>query len=260
MNPKIKKSELTKVDGEWIQKSQNEVSNLDLLKASFTKNIPQLGPQWNSHQMSWLTRQSISRIIYLDQLYKLAINVPGVICEFGVQWGSTLVQLMNLRGIYEPFNHSRKIFGFDTFEGFPNVSSEDQNYSEIGDYKTVQNWEHQLEEILAIHESMSPLPHIRKFELIKGDASVTVPEWVEKNPHLIIGMAFFDMDVYMPTRVALEAIIPRLTKGSLVVFDQLNSEHFPGETQAVQEVLGLNNLSLKSFPHQPNCAWAVYGG
>ena len=38
--------------------------------------------------------------------------------EFGVRWGQNLITLNNLRGIYEPFNHSRKIIGFDTFEGF----------------------------------------------------------------------------------------------------------------------------------------------
>jgi hypothetical protein len=43
------------------------------------------------------------------------------------------------------------------------------------------------------------------------------------------------------------------------VFDELNCPHFPGETLAVLEVLGLNNLALRRHPHQPYCAWAVYG-
>jgi hypothetical protein len=30
-----------------------------------------------------------------------------------------------LRNIYEPYNMSRKIIGFDTFEGFPSVSPQD---------------------------------------------------------------------------------------------------------------------------------------
>jgi hypothetical protein len=43
------------------------------------------------------------------------------------------------------------------------------------------------------------------------------------------------------------------------VFDELNCPHFPGETQALMEVLDLNKLRLRRFPHQPYCAWALYG-
>ncbi|MDP4835628.1 MAG: hypothetical protein NWS01_00560 [Burkholderiales bacterium] len=101
-------------------------------------------------------------------------------------------------------------------------------------------------------------PH-KKYELIKGDASQMIDIWLEKNPHAIVSMAIFDMDVYKPTKEVLEKIIPRLTKGSLLVFDELNCQHFPGETIAVQEVLGLHNLTLKRHPHQSYCAWAIYG-
>jgi hypothetical protein len=64
---------------------------------------------------------SISRLLYYDTLYKKIIGKSGVICEFGVQWGAGLSTLLNLRGIYEPYNHTRKVFGFDTFEGFKNT-------------------------------------------------------------------------------------------------------------------------------------------
>jgi hypothetical protein len=70
-------------------------------------------------------------------------------------------------------------------------------------------------------------------------------------------MAIFDMDLYKPTKDALNAVIPRLTKGSILVFDQLNHEKFPGETQAVMEVLGLNKLKLRRDPHQSYCAYTV---
>jgi hypothetical protein len=58
----------------------------------------------------------------------------------------------------------------------------------------------------------------------------------------------------------LQLILPRLTRGSLLVFDELNCEHFPGETQAVHEVLGLSKLALHCFPHQPYCTWAIWEG
>ena len=162
-------------------------------------------------------------------------------------------------GIYEPYNHSRKIYGFDTFEGFPVIDEKDHGFSQLGDYSVKSGHIELLEEILTIHESYSPLSHIKKFDLVKGDASLTVGPWLAANPHAIISMAIFDMDVYKPTRDVLEMILPRLTKGSLLVFDELSAETFPGETRAVDEVLGLNNIRLRRNSNQPNCAWAVFG-
>jgi len=217
------------------------------------------GSQWNYHSSIFIKRQVLSRLLYQDFLYKKILNTPGVICEFGVHWGTTMVQLCNLRGIYEPFNHSRIIYGFDTFSGFPNVDVKDGGLVNQGDYSSEAGYEAELEQILLLHESFSPVSHIKKFELIKGDVTETFPQWLHQNPHAIVSMAVFDMDIYAPTKSALAQIMPRLTKGSLLVFDELNAKFFPGETQAVTEVLGLNNLRLQRFPHQPFCAFAEFG-
>jgi hypothetical protein len=87
----------------------------------------------------------------------------------------------------------------------------------------------------------------------------TLPTFLERNPHIIVSMAIFDMDIYAPTKRALELVMPRLTKGSLLVFDELNCRHFPGETQALHEVVGLGGLRLQRVPNQPYCAFAEYG-
>ena len=250
---------VSRVGSAFTQQSTSERAAQDELFGLASSLLPQYGHHWNAHGLVMMKRQSMSRILYYNYLYQKIIDIPGVICEFGVQWGATLAQLINLRGMYEPFNLSRKIFGFDTFAGFSAVQKEDGGFSNVGDYSTVLGYESTLDAILRIHESMSPLSHIRKYELIKGDASTTVRTWLEENPHAIVSMAIFDMDVYKPTRDVLECILPRLTKGSVLVFDELNCPYFPGETTAVNEVLGLNNISLRRYPHQPHCAWAVFG-
>jgi hypothetical protein len=248
-----------KVGGERTGRAPSEIAQEVELFRIAQSLLPELGVNWNAHNLVTLKRQSLSRVLYHDFLYQKIIDVPGVVCEFGVQWGATLAQLINLRGIYEPFNLSRKIFGFDTFEGFAVLDDKDGGFSKIGDYSTTAGYEETLEKILTLHESFSPIPHIKKFELIKGDASVTIDLWMEANPHAIVSMALFDMDVYKPTRDVLERIIPRLTRGSVLVFDELSHGAFPGETTAVNEVLGLNKISLRRHPHQPYCAWAVFG-
>jgi hypothetical protein len=108
---------LTKIKGEFTQQPFDEQARQNELLEIAASLLPQYGHQWNIHSLVTLKRQSLSRILYYNNLYQKIIDIPGVICEFGVQWGATLAQLINLRGMYEPFNHGRKIFGFDTFEG-----------------------------------------------------------------------------------------------------------------------------------------------
>lgn len=223
--------------------------------------LPQFGNEvWNRHSLVSINVSSLSRLLYLNNLYQKIIEVPGVVCEFGVQWGATLAQLINLRSIYEPFNQSRTIYGFDTFEGFASVHPKDgaTNYRK-GDLATLQNYEETLTQLLELHESFAPMPHIKKHALVKGDASETIDQWLSDNPHAIISLAIFDMDLYEPTKNVLEKIIPRLTRGSVLAFDELNCPFFPGETRAVDEILGLNKLSLRRNTLSPYSCWTVYG-
>ncbi|MGD0947485.1 MAG: TylF/MycF/NovP-related O-methyltransferase [Candidatus Binatia bacterium] len=261
MNAKTTIDSLAKLSGEFTRQSETERANVQRLFEIQMDILPRLGlsPNWNTHQTVFLKSASLSRLIHYYELYQQIINVPGVICEFGVQWGASLSTLISLRGMLEPFNNSRVIYGFDTFEGFVQLDEKDGGFSAKGDYSTAERYYELLEEIIQLQESFAPMPQIKKFELVKGDASDTLPQWLEKNPHAIVAMAILDMDVYKPTRDVLEGILPRLTKGSILVFDELNCRFFPGETIAVAEVIGLNNLRLQRSPRQPYCAWAVFG-
>jgi hypothetical protein len=250
---------IDKIKGELVQRQSGFDERLERLNKIASEMLPMYGPYWHRHSVNTMRVEALARIIYYHNLYQKIIDVPGVICEFGVQYGATLSTLINLRSIYEPFNYSRVVYGFDTFEGLKNVSSNDGSFAKDGDYAVFDDFKARLEEILSLLEADSPCNHIKKFNLIKGDASVTIDDWLLENPHAIVSMAIFDMDIYKPTKEVLEKIIPRLVKGSLLVIDELNFKTFPGETIAVNEVLGLNNLTLKRTPFQPHCSWAVFG-
>jgi hypothetical protein len=195
----------------------------------------------------FISRQSWSRMLFMNELYQQILEVPGVMMEFGVRWGQNLALFANLRGIYEPFNHTRKIIGFDTFEGFPSVDPRDGSASVVveGSHSVTPDYEDYLAEVLDYHESESPISHLRKYELVKGDVTETLPTYLEEHPETVIAFAYFDLDIYEPTRAGLEAIKPRLTRGSVVAFDELNHPEFPGETTAVMEVLGLDRIRLR---------------
>lgn len=205
----------------------------------------------------FLTRQALSRINLIQSLYQQILPVHGVIMEFGVRWGQNLALLSNLRGMHEPYNYNRKIIGFDTFSGFPEVSSEDGGLVKKGDYSVTDDWKSTLETILDFHQGNSPIPHKKKYELVEGDATATLKAYLEKHPETIIAMAYFDFDIYKPTKDCLEMILPHLTKGSVLAFDELNCDVFPGETLALKEVLGLSKYALKRDPHNPLVSYLV---
>ena len=198
----------------------------------------------------FLSSRALSRILFMDHIYKQIVDTQGVVMEFGVWWGQNLSLFSNLRGIYEPFNRHRKIVGFDTFTGFPSLHPKDgsSNMMQLGGLSTTENYESYLHEHLRLQDQDNPLSHIRRFELCKGDAVVEIDRYLDRNPHTIIALAYFDFDLYVPTKICLERIKNRLTKGSIVGFDELNDSDMPGETLALMEVFGLSNIEIKRFP------------
>lgn len=205
----------------------------------------------------YINRQTLSRILLMNELYSKIIDVHGVIIEFGVRWGQNLALFESFRGMYEPYNYTRKIIGFDTFTGFPDVHEKKDLNVSVGDYNVSEYYEDYLEKVLNYHESESPLNHMKKFELVKGDATKTVPNYLEKHPETIIAFAYFDFDIYEPTKICLELIKDRITKGSILAFDELNHPLFPGETEAFMEVLGLRNYKLKRSILTPNVSYII---
>lgn len=247
-----------KSNSEFHNKPTHVINKLDRLQTIGQEYNSKYGVNWPNHVLSTLPVQSLARVLYYNELYRQILEIPGVICEFGVQWGAGLAQLSNFRNMYEAHNMGRVIYGFDTFEGFRGVTKSDGNLAADGDYKTIPNYISTLEEIVSIHESFQPHPQIKRTKLIRGDASKTIDSWLNDNPHAIIAMAIFDMDIYQPTKEVLQKILPRLTRGSLLVFDELNCSGFPGETLALNDVLSLNKIALRKTPYQTYGAYCVW--
>lgn len=199
----------------------------------------------------FIRRQSLTRMLFLNDLYKKMIRVAGVVMEFGARWGQNLALFESLRGLYEPYNYTRRIIGFDTFTGFPSVHDNDKKagLAEIGAYATSKDYEKYLARVLDCHEQESPVAHIKKYNIIKGEAGQEIEKYLQDNPETIVALAYFDLDLYEPTKKILQAIKSHLTRGSVVVFDELNSNEFPGEAMALKEVFGLDKYKISRSPH-----------
>ncbi|MFT6373309.1 MAG: hypothetical protein ACJAZT_002069 [Gammaproteobacteria bacterium] len=246
-----------------VERSQN-LSKQEQTSFSNMQNLYQGSPIPPSEQLNnlgvYLRRQDLTRILFISELFELSLQVPGDIYEFGVRWGQNLSLFSSLRGIHEPYNFTRRIFGFDTFEGFVGTESRDGAHSIIreGAYAVSHGYENHLDAVLHEHQSLSPISHIKRFELIKGDVTQTLPEHLDKYPESIISLAYFDFDIFKPTAEALKMIKERLVKGSIVAFDEINHSVYPGETVAIREVLGLNNLRLIRPRFSSTQAYYVY--
>ena len=126
-----------------------------------------------------------------------------------------------------------------------------------GAYSVTENYKEYLEGVLDYHEKESPISHIKKYELIKGDAAEQIKKYLDRNPETIIALAYFDLDLYLPTKKCLEAITDYLTKGSVIGFDELNSHDFTGETLALKEVFGLRKYKIRRNPLNPLTSYIV---
>ena len=197
----------------------------------------------------YLNSKNLSRILFMDFLYRQAIDVQGVVMDFGTRWGQNMALFTAFRGMYEPYNRHKKIIGFDTFKGFPRVSGVDGDSEMIhdGNVSVTDDYLDHLDQVLQCQEKDNPLGHIKKYDFVIGDACQGVHDYLKQCPETIVALAYFDFDLYEPTKACLEAIRPRLVKGSVLGFDELNDPDSPGETAALMEVFGLNNVSLKRY-------------
>ena len=208
----------------------------------------------------FLTRSSLGQILFMSEMYSRILEVHGIVMEFGNRWGRNLALFSSLRNVLEPHNYGRRIVGFDTFEGFPTVTPEDGTDAVIsaGALSVAEGYEDYLAKLLALHERLSPRPQLRRFEIVKGDVERTVPAYLDGHPETIIALAYFDMDLYRPTKAALQAILPYLAKGSVIGFDELCVREFPGETSALREVFDLSAHRLFRSPHSSHQSYIVY--
>ncbi|MDE2588115.1 MAG: class I SAM-dependent methyltransferase, partial [Patescibacteria group bacterium] len=173
----------------------------------------------------YVPRQDITNFIAKYEIFKKIINIQGSIIECGIFLGGGLMTFAQLSSIFEPVNHQRKIIGFDTFSGFPELHKSDKKSISQHMHKGglgVNSYD-DLQKCIALFNSNRFLSHIPKIELIKGNATVTIPKFLKDNPHIVVSLLYLDFDIYKPTKVAIENFVPRMPKGSVIVFDELNS-------------------------------------
>ena len=206
----------------------------------------------------YVKRQKFTRLCSLYEIFKKIMPIKGSIIDCGVYHGFSLMSWANFSAVLEPNNFTRRIYGFDTFKGFPNVAKKDNNHTmrtEVGQLGSDSF--NELTELIKIYDSNRFLGHVNKVNLIKGDVNKTIPKFINNNKHLVVSLLYLDMDLYEPTKVAIENFYPRMPKGSILAFDELDNPIWPGETSALLETIGIKRLKIERLEFDPYIGFAI---
>lgn len=207
----------------------------------------------------YVRRQNLTRFLALYELFKRQLPIKGSVIECGVNHGFGTMSWAKFSAILEPVNLSRRIYGFDTFEGFPGVSEQDRSaasqHVKVGDLAA--DVYEELGELVDIYDSSRFLGHVKKVSLVRGDALETIPQFVKDNPHLVVSLLFMDFDLYEPTKVALEHFLPRMPRGAVLAFDELDNPLWPGETLAMLEAHARRPLRIERLEFDPYIGFAI---
>lgn len=186
-------------------------------------------------------RFNLARFLAHYEIFKRVADVPGVIVDLGVFRGASTFTWAKLCEIFCPTDARKVVYGFDTFEGFPSLSPADgpadaRNDVRPGGYFGGASVEQDLALARQAMNHDRHLRHVERVELIKGDAVQTIPEFVRQKGHgLRIALLNLDLDLYEPTRCALEQLVPLMAPGGVIVCDEYAVDTFGGETKAVDE-------------------------
>lgn len=241
-------------------RSDNELSYMEELERAIGESSYS-GTERMMNFPLYTPRQDVARFLSKYEIFKRALDVQGSVVECGVFFGGGVLWWAQLSAILEPANHQRRVIGFDTFSGFVRLAQQDEG-SESAEAREGGLAIDSYAEILRAAELFDrnrPVGHIPKVELVRGDAAESIPTYVEANPHLLVSLLYLDFDVYEPTKVALEQFLPRMPRGAVLAFDELNLRDWPGESVALLESLDVGTLRLERFPFGSTISFAQIG-
>lgn len=178
-----------------------------------------------------LNRGLVSRLMYFKRMFDLTAAVPGDLVECGV---GKVKSFQMLALLLHESDLQRRLWGFDSFEGYPETSPEDVSPRNLrkGDWKVITAKE--AERIL----ERTGLPEAFLRERVR-----IVPGFFENTLHRQpieeIALLHLDVNLYRSYLVCLREFFPKVVKGGVVLFDEYmnadEAEKCPGAKKAIDE-------------------------
>ncbi len=214
------------------------------------RNFPVFTPRFN-----------IARFLAHYELFRKVVDLPGVIIDLGVFRGASTFTWAKLCEIFCPTDVRKIVYGFDTFKGFPSLSTADgpENHQQdvrVGGYFGGNEIERDLNMAQEAMKNDKHIRHLNRIEFIKGDVIRSIPEFVQsKGNGLRIVLLNLDLDLYEPTKTALEHFVPLMVSGGIIILDEYAVDTFGGESKAVDEYFlkaFRRKAIIKKFPWHSN--------
>jgi predicted O-methyltransferase YrrM len=196
---------------------------------NYAKKIDIVG-DWNKNFRKFADEVIDSKTSYLlhDRFYTLWQSVGNVakikapIIEIGVWKGGSSRFLAEAQRY---FGKTGKIYSCDTFVGHTQITPALDGEHQVGDFATAD-----FEDVKKL---LSPYPEV---EILRGD----IQDTASKIGSDAIAMMHLDVDVYGPTKFALEHFAPRIEPGGAIIVDDYGFTTCPGVKHAVDEFVAEN--------------------
>jgi len=205
------------------------------------RNFPVFTPRYN-----------LARFLTHYELFKMINTLPGSIIDLGVYRGCSTFTWAKLCEIFCPTDIRKKVYAFDSFEGFPEITHIDGETNKLDDVQKGGYFGGETIErdLIRAQEAMNfdrHLRHVNRIEFIKGDILQTVPEFVKRKGNgLRIALLNLDVDLYEPTIISLECFVPLMVNGGVIILDEYAVDTFGGESHSVDEYF------IKTFGRKPH--------
>lgn len=184
--------------------------------------------------------RQIGNVLYYNDIYQRINSIEGNIVECGVGLGRSIfcfAYLAQKEGL------NRRIFGFDSFEGFPEPSGQDRSRRSPKKGEWSGNSEVDIKDVLRLG-GIHPEFIKNNILLVKGFVEDTLPQYTGG----AIALLHIDLDLYSGYKVSLEHLVDHMPSGGIVLFDEYGTKQWPGATKAVDEFIKKRGLHLQKHP------------
>lgn len=187
-------------------------------------------------------RQSIGRIFYVESMLRRVEQIDGAVVECGVSIGHGLLYFALLS---ELMGRQRKYWGFDSFSGFPQSTSQDTKADgsfqvERGDYGTPT---HMVNRVLE-DGRVSPELIQNDLKLVKGYFEDTLLDFDQP-----IALLHLDCDLHDSIHTCLTYLYENVASGGLIMFDEYLDPNFPGAKTAVDNFFADKPENVELYSH-----------
>lgn len=178
-----------------------------------------------------------AKMLYLEKLCKRTTHLQGDIVECGLGQGFSFARLSGVG-----YTSGKKIWGFDSFEGFPKPAPEDtSSYSvKAGDWGNVD-----LEMVTSKILALVPESYFKEsVVLTPGFFDASLP----KAPITHIAFLHLDGDLYQSYMDCFHLLYDKVVSGGIIAFDEglngIEYAKYPGGFTAIHRFLGDKNVDL----------------